>query len=73
MKTIKIRKGLLSCVVLAALWTPLLASAAAMDKHAQNPVWMDWAFFGNTVASACLTRWCNNRDPELLKQSTKED
>lgn len=44
MKTIKIRKGLLACALMAVLWTPLLATAASMDKYADKPVWMDWTF-----------------------------
>lgn len=64
MKTIKIRKGVLACSLMVALWAPLLATAATMDKHADKPVWMDWAFFGNTVISASLTRWSSNREDE---------
>ncbi|PSJ37203.1 hypothetical protein [Zobellella taiwanensis] len=62
MKTIKIRKGLLACALMAVLWTPLLATAASMDKYADKPVWMDWTFFGNTVISAGLSRWSSREE-----------
>ncbi|MGO5000387.1 hypothetical protein [Oceanisphaera sp. W20_SRM_FM3] len=60
--TIKIRKGVITGSLLAALWVPLLASAASIDKHADKPSWMDWSFFGNTVISAGLTRWHSKRE-----------
>ncbi|WP_375057500.1 hypothetical protein [Zobellella sp. DQSA1] len=64
MKKIKIRKGLLACSVMVALWAPLLATAASMDKYADKPVWMDWAYLGSTVISAGLTRWSSEREDE---------
>lgn len=63
-QTIKVRKGVITCSLLAALWLPLLASAASIDKHADKPSWMDWGFFGNTVISASLTRWSSKHDDE---------
>ncbi len=61
---IKVRKGVVTCSLLAALWLPLLASAASIDKHVDKPSWMDWGFFGNTIISASLTRWSSKRDDE---------
>ena len=63
-KTIKLRRGVITGSLLAVLWVPLLASAASIDKHTDKPGWMDWSFFGNTVISACLTRWQTKREDE---------
>lgn len=54
---IRIRKGVLAFTLLGAIWLPLLGIAASIDKNADKPQWMDWAFFGNTVISAVVTRW----------------
>ncbi|MBU3824896.1 MAG: hypothetical protein H9917_08730 [Candidatus Oceanisphaera merdipullorum] len=61
---IKIRKGLITSILLIAVWSPLLVSAANMDKYSNNPAWMDWGFFGSTIISAGLTRWCNKSNDE---------